>query len=270
MNGIKKINLNTREGAEFLTFPDGQPHVRIQDLEGVYFAEVTCSISSPQKLLELQMVAYLLNDAGIDSILHIPYLMAARFDRVMQPGDSLDIKVIAQVINSLEFSRVYLYDPHSDVSAALINRSRVVTNHQLVAAYTEPNSVLIVPDAGAAKKASAYFEWNKNLSDIIYCIKKRDVSNGKLTLTVLDPVNCAGRPCVIIDDLCDGGRTFTMIADRLLPFNPSKLTLIVTHGIFSNGLGELLEKFNEIIVSDSYPSNLNSRQLKIIPYDPKG
>ena len=226
------------------------------------------------------MVSYLLRDAGVEAILHIPYLMAARFDRVMQPGDCLDIKVIAQIINDLGFSRVYLFDPHSDVAAALIDRSRVITNKQMVTAYTEPDSVLIVPDAGAAKKVSSYFEWNKNLEDIIYCIKKRDVSNGKLTLKVLEPETCAGRPCVIIDDLCDGGRTFTAIADELIFYEASKLTLIVTHGIFSNGLTELSKKFDQLIVSNSYPFHdslgpdpfldlVKSEFLKIIPYDPR-
>lgn len=236
-------------------FPDGQVHARINAdyIEENTEVRVICSLSSIKKLIELLSISNALD--GIyakKSELVIPYLMAARSDRHMIPGDSFDLKVIADLINSCGFNRVYLYDVHSDVSTALINHSINMSNRDLVNLYTAANSVLIVPDAGAAKKAHKYLEWNKNIVDIIQCVKHRDLSTGNITLEIIQPEKCLGRNCVIIDDLCDGGGTFIAIADR---FNGAcqRLALIVTHGIFSKGLESLGKKFDHIITSDSYP-----------------
>jgi len=131
----------------------------------------------------------------------------------------------------------------------------------MVEKYAQPDGLLICPDAGAAKKVGKYFEWNKNLKDIVYCSKNRDLSTGNLTLEVLESQECAGRNCVIIDDICDGGATFLAIANQI---KPKHLTLIVTHGIFSKGFAALEEKFNEIIVSDSFCAAYKSPIVKLV------
>lgn len=263
---MRIINLNTEEGFKKLYFPDGQAHVDLGDPEEEYLFTVVCSINSPKKLVELGLVAEILNRNGYNWDLHIPYLMGARYDRVMN-GDwaSFDLKYFADQINRLKADVVYLFDPHSDVSPALINNSKVITNEKLVEAYNKEKAVLIIPDAGAAKKASKYFEWNNNLVDQVQCIKYRDLDTGELTLKVLEPEKCKGENCVIIDDLCDGGGTFNAIAEQI---DPLSLTLIVTHGIFSKGFSELKKRFNQIITSDSYSNFYFDDIVKVIPYGP--
>ncbi len=273
---IKTINLNTGEGYNKIVFPDSQPHVSIEVALEEYMARVICSIDSPSKLLELCEVSNALDNLKCisKSELHITYLLGARSDRVydLPKGHSFDLKVIADIINSLEFLDVYLYDPHSDVAPALIKNSEIVTNQELVEIYDKENAVLIIPDAGAAKKAHKYAEWNPNIIESIHCIKHRDLSNGKITLGVLNPATCAGRHCVIIDDICDGGGTFIAIAKQLRDqgWNPLSMTLIVTHGIFSKGIAPLAEYFDQIICSDSlgvrvYPARPGF--VKQIAYD---
>ena len=134
----------------------------------------------------------------------------------------------------------------------------------MVESYHLEHAVLICPDAGAAKKVKEYIEWNRNLEEIVYCNKKRELSTGKITLEVIDPEKCSDRNCVIIDDICDGGGTFMAIAEQI---RPKHLTLIVTHGIFSKGFGALKQKFNEIIVSDSYGKVYNSAGVKTVSVD---
>ena len=274
---IKTINLNTGEGYTKTVFPDSQPHVYVPVAQEEYLARVICSIDSPAKLLELCMIANALdNDKSISkSELHITYLLGARSDRIydLPKGNSFDLKVIADIINSLEFLDVYLYDPHSDVAPALIKGSMVVDNKELVQLYDKENAVLIIPDAGAAKKAHKYTEWNSNIKDSVHCIKHRDLSTGKISLEVLEPERCAGRHCVIIDDICDGGGTFIAIAKQLryLAWNPLSMTLIVTHGIFSKGYRDLMEYFDEIICSNSLGMRVVPvfpGRLKQLPYEP--
>lgn len=262
---MKTINLNTTSGIQFTLFPDNQPHINIQGVEDGDNIKVICSITDSIKMMQLLQTANALDNLfAKKKVLVIPYLMAARFDRMMQHGDSIDLKVVANLINSCGFERVFLFDVHSDVATMLINNAVNITNQQLVEQYKEQDALLICPDAGAAKKIGKYFDWNKNLKDIVYCSKNRDLATGRLTLEVLEPELCVNRNCVIIDDICDGGATFLAIAEKI---KPKHLTLIVTHGIFSKGFATLEEKFNEIIVSDSYCRSYSSKIVKHIMID---
>jgi ribose-phosphate pyrophosphokinase len=257
---MKTINLNTSEGVTAFLFPDNQPHVNIQGIEEADDVKVICSLTDSTKVLQLLQTANALDNLfAKKKVLVIPYLMGARFDRLMQQGDSIDLKVIANLINSCGFEKVYLFDVHSDVATMLINNAVNITNQQMVQQYQQDNAVLICPDAGAAKKVAKYFDWNSNLKDIVYCSKNRNLATGKLTLEVLEPNECINRNCVIIDDLCDGGATFLAIAEQI---QPAHLTLIVTHGVFSKGFEALEQRFHEIIVSDSYCSTYNSPIVK--------
>ena len=259
---MKTINLNTTSGIQFTLFPDNQPHVNIQGVEEGEEVSVVCSITDSVKMMQLLQAANALDNLFAEKkILIIPYLMAARYDRLMQQGDSIDLKVVANLINSCGFGKVILFDVHSEVASLLINNAVNITNRQMVEQYQQQEAILICPDAGAAKKVGKYFDWNKNLKEIVYCNKNRNLATGRLTLEVLEPEACRDRNCVIIDDICDGGATFLAIADQI---QPKHLTLIVTHGIFSKGFAALEQKFNEIIVSNSYCKVYDSKIVKRI------
>lgn len=246
---MKTININKQEGVKLLLYPDNQPHVNIQDVNEGDEVEVICSINDSLTMMHLLQTANALDNLfAVKKVLRIPYLMAARFDRLMQYGDSADLQVIANLINSMSFEKVYLYDVHSDVSTMLIRNSVNIDNKKLVDQYAIRDTVLICPDAGAVKKVGKYLEWNKNITDVVYCIKDRDLTNGKISLKVLEPEKCLNRNCVVIDDLCDGGGTFLGIASQI---QPKHLTLIAAHGVFSQGYSNLLEYYSHIITSNS-------------------
>jgi ribose-phosphate pyrophosphokinase len=250
------IDINNQIGVIINTFPDGQVHLKIDyGREKLERGKVKCSIRNATDLLLLQLYCSALEHKNTQGIkedkkeLHIPYLMGARFDRVMTKGDSFDLQVIAKVINDCNFEKVYLYDVHSNVATALIKNSVNVNNNFLVSKYIRTNAILICPDAGASKNIERYLKNTTNIVDVVYCIKNRDLNTGKIALKVLEPEKCEGRNCVIIDDLCDGGGTFLAIAEQIKPRN---LTLIVTHGIFSKGTEVLTDEGINIICSDSY------------------
>jgi ribose-phosphate pyrophosphokinase len=259
---MKVININKHERINFLLYPDGQPHVNIYDIEEGDDVKVVCSILSSLTLLNLIQCSNALDNLFAKKrVLVIPYLMGARFDRLMQKGDSIDLKVVSDLINYCGFEKVYLFDVHSDTATMLIKNSVNIDNKTLVSEYNKEESILICPDAGAVKKVGKYFDWNKNIVDVVYCNKVRDLSNGSLTLNVLSPERCEGKNCVIIDDLCDGGGTFLGIASQI---NPKSLTLIVTHGVFSKGTKVFENIFDEIIVSDSFCSSYESKIIKTV------
>lgn len=263
------INLNTQENCKLILFPDNQPHVILSPNLKRDVYNIVCSITSSNKLLQLCMAANALNELGVTEELHltIPYLMGARFDRVMNEGDSFDLRVIANIINEIGANSVDLYDVHSDVAFALIDNAVLNSNEILVEAYNKKNAVLIIPDAGAAKKSPKYAEWNKNITGEVHCVKHRDTTTGNIELQVIDADKINNRHCVIIDDICDGGRTFIEIAKALPVGTCLSLTLIVTHGIFSKGFKELETYFDEIITSNTRFQTYDSDIVKIINYE---
>ena len=262
---MKTINLDKQQGARFILFPDNQPHVIISEVNSGDEVEVVCSLTDSIQVMHLLQTSNALDHlAAKKKKLVVPYLMAARYDRLMQQGDSFDLEVVADLINRCGFEKVLLFDVHSEVSLRLISNSISIDNRQLVEKFDQTDAIVICPDAGAAKKVEEYFKWNKNLKEIVYCSKTRELSTGRLSLEAGDPVKCENRNCVIIDDICDGGATFLAIAEQI---KPKHLTLIVTHGIFSRGFAMLEKKFDEIIVSDSYRKSYDSRIVKMISAD---
>jgi ribose-phosphate pyrophosphokinase len=260
---MKTININTGENVKITIFPDGQPHVNLGDLAEGEEVKLVCSLTDTGKLLQLLETANAIDNCfARKKMLVIPYLMAARYDRLMLPGDSLDLKVVADMINYCGFEKVYLFDVHSGAATLLIKNAIPISNEVMVRQYNRENAILLCPDEGAAKKTGAYRDWNPHLAEIVYCHKSRDLATGKITLSVPDPEKCEGRNCVIIDDICDGGGTFLAIAGQV---KPAHLTLIVTHGIFSKGFTALEQHFSEIIVSDSLYKTYDSPIVTTIP-----
>ncbi len=260
----KVINTLTQENIRFTLFPDNQPHVDLQNINEGDDVNVCIRLASSNDMLHLLQIAGALDDLGaIKKTLIISYLMGARYDRSMRKGDSRDLKIFSGLINGCEFPKVKLFDVHSDTALQLIENSVNITNEELVKAYTKPNAVLIIPDAGAVKKVDKYVLWNPNIKDVVYCVKNRNLNSGSLTLQVLDSDDiCFDRDCVIIDDLCDGGATFLAIAEQIV--RPKSLTLIVSHGVFSKGLRQLKEKFDEIITTDSFKFQNPEPKLRVI------
>ena len=189
----------------------------------------------------------------IDSriILQMPYLPYARHDRPMHNFDSHALKVFCNLINSLNFTSVVIHDCHSDVGIGLLNNCVNVSQDTLLADFTDNTlkindiDYIIAPDNGAVKKASKIAE--KLKLPLITCLKERNLATGHIIkYRVLDPIEKPGK-ALIVDDICDGGATFNILAKSLKEDTPvTEISLYVTHGIFSKGLDELFENIDHI------------------------
>jgi ribose-phosphate pyrophosphokinase len=160
---------------------------------------------------------------------------------VSVPGEALSIKVMADLINSQNYANVEIWDPHSDVTTALINNLTVVEQHELASTIPDidwANTILVAPDAGAAKKI--YKLAAIRGSEVITAYKVRDPVTGNITATKVDSNTStfvgSNKRFLIVDDICDGGRTFTELAKVLKKWTDMPVDLYVTHGIFSKGM----------------------------------
>lgn len=187
--------------------------------------------------------------------LHIPYLAYARQDRVCNPGESLSIYVMAQLINSCNFTGVLISDPHSDVGPALISNCVIETQGEVFGKIRSDWSHIhiVAPDAGAAKKAQRFAD-AVGAAGVIQCMKKRDLKTGKLGgFVCLDDVE--GKHLFVLDDICDGGGTFLGLSEILRP-KAAKLELAVTHGIFSKGVQVVADAFDHVYTTNSFTGKL--------------
>ena len=274
MSNYKTLNLAYPEKSQINfainRFPDGQQSVTLiidmAHLAAVHAGGVMIkSRLNTFKDLELIVCATAaLRNTGIQNIqLYTPYFMGARSDRRFTEGDANYLKqVICPIINSQKFESVTILDPHSDVLEACLDNFVKVNNHDIVKnALTDIDNkrdaqdriVLVSPDAGAYKKIFDVAQ-KFDIRKIITATKVRDIKTGKILHTeipVLDQHE--DLKYVIVDDICDGGRTFIELAKAIHDSRPTaEVYLIVTHGIFSNSFYELSKHIKKVYSSNSY------------------
>jgi len=236
-------------------FNGGEPHIKITEKSLEEEVTITHRLNSFNDLGLLLIATDALRRMDV-KILHvlIPYFPAARQDRVMVSGESLSVKVYADILNAQQYDSVMVFDPHSEVTAALLNNVKVIQNYEYVkqCLQTIKEEVLLIsPDGGALKKIYKVSEYLEGI-EVVECSKKRDVKTGQLSGFRVYEDDLKGKHCVIVDDICDGGGTFLGLAAALKEKNAGKLSLIVSHGIFSKGLQELTTVFDTVFTTNSF------------------
>ena len=227
---------------------------------------ITAHLVSSDTIMELVLLVDAIRRAGGKGVrIHLmcPYLPYARQDRVCAVGESLAIKVMCDIINSMNFETVTVWDVHSDVSMALLDNSYNVHQKFFVKKVNWTNTVLVAPDAGAIKKT---LEIAKELSmPMVRADKVRSVEDGSITGTIVYSESVGDKDFLIVDDLCDGGRTFIELAKVLRPLTTGKIYLYVTHGIFSKGLNVFDGLLDGVYTACPFPGvDINNPILTVI------
>jgi len=256
------IKINGEE-LTFTTFPNGETLVNGIEVQALAYsfleeskkvAIVTLKYENDTDLIRLMFVKKHLDYNEIPCDLEIAYMPYSRMDRV--EGDSVfTLKYVADFINSLNFKKVIIIEPHSDVTPALINNSEEFYPTINLFLYVKgqinfnPNTDYVYfPDAGAEKRYSKKIGNYKQLVGF----KKRNFVTGQIEkLEVLGSMT--GNPKVImIDDLCSKGGTFILGANRLKEMGASEIYLVVGHCENTIFEGDLL---NTEFVKKIYTTN---------------
>ena len=235
---------------KFTTFSDGCEIVTVQTekcLTDYSTSRVTVSGGCDHTdLHRVALIKQYLDSQGMKDVeLKLPYIPNARADRQFQKNAGFSLKVTCDMINAMGFSKVTCIDPHSDVAPALINNIEIIEQHQEVMESLVmikrmlPEFTLVSPDAGADKKIMKLAKATS--LKVVHAYKTRDVATGAITATRvhLEEGETISGDYLIVDDICDGGRTFTELAKVLKAMGAGKVGLFVSHGIFSKGLSPL-------------------------------
>jgi ribose-phosphate pyrophosphokinase len=231
----------------------------------VEWAEITFHFRSNSDLFDLALLVDAVRRHYVDCksiTLKMPYLPYAQQDRVCNQGESLSIKVVADFINSLGFSRVICNDIHSNVGAALINNlvhiDLAQTAWKLYYFVLPDNTTLVSPDDGATKKVVDFAKYY-GYTEVVRGSKRRDMKTGNIVSTEVLDVIPACENLLIVDDLCIGGRTFIELVKALKisdSYQGQPISLYVTHGIFSAGLevfeGHIDKIYVHNLMNDAY------------------
>jgi len=254
---------------ETFTFSGGEPHIRINTkINTEDDVTITHRLQSFSDFGILLMAIDALKNMGVANIhLVIPYFPGARQDRVINTGEALSVKVYTNILNQQQLTSIKIFDPHSDVTPALLNHCKVINNFDFIEKVTHQlpkNLLLISPDGGALKKIYKVAAHLKH-DEVVECSKSRDLKTGKLSKFTVYSEDLKGQPCLIVDDICDGGGTFLGLAKELKAKNAGTIYLAVSHGIFSKGFDDLNKHFDKIFTTDAFSTLEPNANLVQIP-----
>lgn len=227
-------------------------------------------INSYEDLWFIRCIKDLLDNMGYKAELIIPSMWEQQADRRFKWDESFGLKLVCDFINSMNFEKVYVYHPHSDVTAALLNNYQQMRSNEFFREVLDDipqylNALTILsPDAGAFKWVFNIFETQgiaQNL-DIECGAKVRD--KDKL-INVVNRLDFEGKDVLIVDDICVYGGTFIKIANILKNRNIGNLYLAVVHMTVQNPNKDLETLFKTVYTTNSKFDSYELNNLKIIP-----
>lgn len=241
---------HVESAVEAFRFPGGEWHLRTPQNETPTIAIVRGM--TPDDIVILGMWADWAHSMGARAVAHIPYFPAARADR----GTPFGAKVYADLVNSIGLDEVVIFDPHSPVIEMLVNNVRVVDSARVVTRSVFGRSELpfeyvgiIAPDKGAVTRAQRVADIAR--LPLYTATKTRNEATGKLSnFHAPEGLPEEGR-LLVVDDICDGGGTFIGLAQSM-SIPRERLTLWVSHGVFSGKANLLREHYGSIHTTDSH------------------
>lgn len=222
------IVLNGRE-LEKKRFPDGTYLLHQEPCEEV---RVEWIYEADEELFQLYSAVRHLRENGAKTvILSLPFLPNARMDRVRGDGEVFTLKYFCELINSLHFDRVEVWDVHSNVGSALLARVKNLEPkkalERVLDSIGRDGLAIYFPDEGAHKR---YADLLPGLS-VCYGRKTRDWESGRILglEIVKGGLSLKGARVLMVDDICSYGGTLYYSALALKKEGASEIYSYTTH-----------------------------------------
>ena len=228
-------------------YPGGEVQTRLVQGLGVTEVNLHARVRSSDDLIALFQAGDIINNAGASiNQLVLPYLPYGRADRRFVPGDTNGLQVMLKAISSLlQYKQVLTIDIHSK-TPDILNVEPTSFIQRTINQFKPTR--LVFPDKGARQRY--------DIAHIpsTYCEKVRTPGTGDIIgFARCGSVNEHDR-ILVIDDICDGGRTFLEVA-KTIP-DTCILGLYITHGLFSKGVRELLSKYETIFTTNTFQKHI--------------
>lgn len=220
-------------------FPDGTSQVWHIPQDVLENADVvTWDFENEAELSHvLQLSALFTETRGILPSLYMPYLIYGRQDKPISNNSTFARNVIIPVLDKF-FSKITTLDAHSQ-DYIIFNTKPSLSE---VLLEVKPN-IICYPDKGASQRGYLVKDYPTIILD-----KKRNQSTGEIEGLQFLPKKGINHKFIlndsnilIVDDICDGGRTFIEAAKLLKGMGAKSVCLYTTHGIYSKGVKVILD-----------------------------
>lgn len=252
-----KTYVNNMENDELFVlsnFPGGEPHARIYR-QAIFMGDkvdIVLKGSDLNEYAQVLMMVNLLRQYNVEPGVFVPYLAGARADHDATQGWH------PYALMAREYPNVTIADPHSRAHIRFFkpNQLKIIDAIDIFPEELLENyDLIIAPDVGARSRANEVARYR---TPTAYMKKERDQATGRITKYDFDLMPAVmGRRVLVVDDICDGGMTFALLAKKLREFNLDGLDLYVTHGIFSGNAKENLSAYDNIYTTNSLESASN-------------
>lgn len=230
-------------------YPDGHKHIVLEGCEWNKNPEINIIVridSIDELFILLQVISVLKHECISINELHITYLLTARCDRRFSMGEAIDLDLVGNLLYDLDIKKYVFYDVHNLPS--LFRSLTNVENKITLPRYSDPaNYNICYPDEGAQNRYRAKFGFGSLVGE-----KHRKPDGISINLKLVNTLDY-NKPILVIDDLCDGGRTFSVLANELdEKYNQLSREIWVTHAIQKSGIELLAAKYNKVYITNSY------------------
>ncbi len=270
--GLAK-RIATELGAEILetkidNFSDGELRVQVLDNIGAEVMIVQ-STSSPvnNHLMELLLLIDTAKRAGAEKIIAvIPYFGYSRQDRCTYKYGPISASLVIKMLEAAGVTKMITLDLHSSQLEGMFNVPIINFSTESIffpALEGKENMMIVSPDIGGTARARNYSSLFG--ADLAIVNKSRDANNECSMSEIIGDV--AGKNCVIVDDIVDGGSTLCMATELLLKNGAKNVSAIVTHAVLSGDASERIEEseLEHIYVSDSIHHNKLPAKFTVMP-----
>ena len=277
-------------------FSDGTQKVEIQgepmdetgrfglDLKELEHLIITWRFENESEILTLLYVVNWFRDhhSQLKISLNLPYVPYARMDRVEEKSDVFTLKYFTNLINSMNFESVFVLDPHSRVSAALIDRVIVEEPIDYITSAIEKilrdnrgtKLTVLFPDRGSyerylSPKLRERFE-ALGVNQFLYGEKVRDWKTSNIqNFSINTRGLCEIGDVLIIDDIITTGGTIEECVKALDHINATgKVYIYATFlekGAFSNPKFQwVLDQCENVITTSALPLGEYENHPKLI------
>jgi ribose-phosphate pyrophosphokinase len=238
-------------------FPDGTSqvyHIPIWTDDENYIlnhteVEITWHFENEAELIHVGQLNDLLKHNGHRTKLLMPYLPYARQDKEVTNETTFGLYTFNKLLKAIQFDTVKAFDIHNTEFTHVEN---MIPYNLLTTVAERTPEFLFFPDRQAYSRYKTMFEdmglehclFNK-LPHIVGN-KFRNPSTGEIVEYKLSPrqpqeFDIEGKKCLVIDDILDGGSTFTKAYDLLKSLNVSTIELYVSHVVQQSSVNRLIE-----------------------------
>jgi ribose-phosphate pyrophosphokinase len=245
--------------ATISSFPDGETYVRIEEnIRGrdVFIVQPT-SPPTNEHLMELLIMVDAARRASADRITAvIPFFGYARQDRKDQPRVPITAKLVANLLYASGVHRVLTMDLHAQQVQGFFD---IPVDHlyslpvliQYLRERLTGNTVVVSPDLGGLKMASAYADALG--ASLAIVAKERKSATHTEALYLIGEVE--GHDVLLVDDLTETAGTLTSAAELLKKHGAQKIYAGVSHAVLVDVAIQRLQKskIEELITTNSTP-----------------